>query len=77
MVAVPHGKGRKCPVHAIREWLQAAGIVEGRLFRGVRKNGLLRAGLTPHSVGVILKRRFKVAGLDTEDYSAHSLHSGS
>ena len=76
VVAVPHGKGRKCPVHAIREWLQAAGIVEGRLFRGVRKNGLLRAGLTPHSVGVILKRRFKVAGLDTEDFSAHSLRSG-
>ena len=76
VVAVPFGKGGKCPVHAVKEWLRAAKIVEGRLFRGVRKNGLLRAGLTPHSVGVILKRRFRVAGLDPDDYAAHSLRSG-
>lgn len=75
-VAVPFGQPGTCPVRAVQDWLQAARIGGGRLFRGVRKNGRLRAGLTPHSVGIILKRRFRIAGLDPDHYSAHSLRSG-
>lgn len=60
---------------ALREWLTAAGIVEGRIFRQVRKGGHLGAPLSPAAVRDIVRSRCLLAGI-TGDFSAHSLRSG-
>lgn len=78
-VALPHGTQRKCPVAALKEWLDVllqAGVVSGKIFRSITKEGVLGKGLHPDSVGCILKRRFGAAGLDAAVYSGHSLRSG-
>jgi integrase len=59
-VAIPHGS-RIRPVKLLKEWLEAAGIGEGALFGQVNKGGRVGEGLDAHSVGVILKRRCRLA----------------
>jgi len=66
-----------CPPTLLREWLDAAEITEGPLFRPVTKGGTIRdRGLTGHSVGLILKKRAEAAGIDPELVSGHSLRRG-
>lgn len=60
---------------AMREWLEAAGIKDGRIFRRVLKGGRLGGPMTPASVRRIVQLRCQLAGI-TGDYSAHSLRSG-
>jgi len=49
-IAIVRG-GATCPVKAVKAWLQAAGILEGPLFRPVAKGGRLGAErLTDKSV---------------------------
>jgi integrase len=59
---------------ALSEWLEAAGIREGAIFRRLWKD---RIGppLLPGSVAIIVKRRAAMAGLKG-DFGAHSLRSG-
>ena len=79
LVALPHGTQRKCPVTALKEWMEvliSAGVSSGKIFRSITKEGVLGGSLHPDSVGCILKRRFKTAGLDAATYSGHSLRSG-
>jgi site-specific recombinase XerD len=75
-VAVP--RGRKLQViEALEAWLTAAAIVEGHVFRGIDRAGrVLRAGLTPQSVALIVKRRATAAKLDPALFSGHSLRAG-
>jgi integrase len=62
---------------ALHEWMQAANITSGPIFREVRKDGSIGANaLTPQSVNLILKKRCRMAGLDPADFSAHGLRSG-
>jgi site-specific recombinase XerD len=66
-----------CPVAAVRDWLTAAGITEGALFRRVDKGGNLLAGrLTPQSVALIVKAYAGRLRLDPGAFSGHSLRSG-
>ena len=59
-IAVPHGRHIK-PVQALCEWLEAAGITEGPVFRPVARSGRVRSvALSDQSVGDIVK---KYAGL--------------
>jgi integrase len=60
---------------ALKVWLQASGIVEGRIFRRVRKGGHLGEALSPAAVRDIVKQRCVLAGIEGE-FSAHSLRSG-
>jgi site-specific recombinase XerD len=39
-VSIPHGS-RLRPVAAVKEWLQAAGVTEGPIFRSIKKGGLV------------------------------------
>lgn len=65
------------PVIALREWLNAAGIVAGPVFRPIDQWGNVGArALTGQSVNLILKARCKQAGLDPASFSAHGLRSG-
>ena len=67
-----------CPVRSLHDWLQAAKITTGPLFRRVTKNGEVGpAALADKSVALIVKKLVKTAGLDQTKYSGHSLRSGS
>jgi site-specific recombinase XerD len=66
-----------CPVQAVGEWLMAANITEGPVFRPVRKGGHVLPGrLTAQSVGLIVKAHATRLGLDPGAFSAHSLRAG-
>lgn len=60
---------------ALKSWLQAAQIVEGPIFRRIRKGGHVAEPLTPAAVRNIVKERCALAGVEG-DFSAHSLRSG-
>ena len=59
---------------ALTEWLEAAYIVEGAIFRRIWKNRIGPA-LSPASVGQIVQRRARLAGLEG-NFGGHSLRSG-
>ncbi len=60
---------------ALNEWLEASGIVDGRVFRRVHKGGHLGQALSPAAVRDIVKQRCALAGIEG-NFSAHSLRSG-
>ncbi|WP_298429889.1 site-specific integrase [Ottowia sp.] len=69
---------RLCPVTATAEWIAAADLIQGPVFRGVDRWGhVSETPLHPNSLIPLLRRLFKAAGLpDAEDYSSHSLRRG-
>jgi site-specific recombinase XerD len=77
--AVPHGRYIR-PVALVLEWLTAAGITEGPVFRPVSRSGNIRQGegvrLTTQAVADIIKRYTTAAGLDATAFGAHSLRAG-
>lgn len=64
----------------VREWLDAAGITEGPVFRPVSRSGRVRQGesvrLTTQAVADIIKWYCEAAGLDAATFGAHSLRAG-
>ncbi|AYG71011.1 MULTISPECIES: site-specific integrase [unclassified Rhizobium] len=65
------------PVEALNDWLEAAKIDKGSVFRGIGRWGTVsRRAIDPQSVNAILKQRAEMAGLDAEEFSAHGLRSG-
>lgn len=65
------------PVDALNEWLKAARITSGSVFRAIDRWGnLSRRALEPKSINDMIKQRAVLAGLDPKDYSAHGLRSG-
>ena len=74
-IAIPRGSHLR-PVAALQDWLHAAEITAGPVFRRVDRHGKARGPLTGQSVALIVKQRAKTAGLDPEMLSAHSLRSG-
>ncbi len=75
---VPVVRGRKaCPVDAVNDWLSAAGITTGPIFRRMGRGGRVFAeGLTPFSIGQVVKRYVEAAGLDPAEFGGHSLRAG-
>ena len=66
-----------CPVQALQDWLTAAEIEHGALFRRMYRNGkVVSTRLSPQSVAVVIKDRAHKAGLDSSRYSGHSLRRG-
>jgi site-specific recombinase XerD len=66
-----------CPVRALRDWLAAAGIEVGPLFRPINKAGTVAASrLTCRSVANFVKAYAIRAGFDGKMFSGHSLRSG-
>ena len=59
---------------ALEDWLTAADIIEGAIFRRLWKQRLGPA-LSPAAVGEIVQRRARLAGLEG-DFGGHSLRSG-
>ena len=76
-IAVPWGRTSACPVKAVQQWLAAAEIQSGAVFRSVNKAGTVSAArLSDQSVSLIVKRYAGAAGLPAEKFSGHSLRSG-
>ena len=77
-VGLPFGASPDtCPVRALRQWLDQAGIQEGPVFRAVGRYGhVSRRGLHSDSIGKLLKRAAGRAGLKVEDLGGHSLRAG-
>ena len=76
-VAIPYARGAVCPIQALQQWLELAGITEGPLFRAVNRHGVISdAALNPQAVALIVKERAQAVGLDSTKYAGHSLRSG-
>jgi site-specific recombinase XerD len=75
-IVIPRGLKIR-PVAALQEWLQAAAIAEGYLFRAVHRGGHVRAwGLRGADVAAVVKQYAEKAGLDPQEFSGHSLRAG-
>ena len=75
-VAIVPGR-EHCPVQALQDWLSAAEIIEGPIFRRFQRGGHVgRKGLNPATVAEIVKAHAARAGLDPRQYAGHSLRSG-
>ena len=65
------------PVEAVKEWLEAAHLTDGHLFRSLLKGNKVSANaLSPFSISQIVKKYAALAGFVEGDFSAHSLRSG-
>ncbi|AMN80530.1 hypothetical protein AYR47_20400 [Pseudomonas azotoformans] len=61
--------------HALAAWLEVAPAASGPLFRRAYKGGKVdHQGLSADQVALIVQRRAKLAGLES-DWAAHSLRS--
>jgi len=81
-VAVPMARDPGlCPVRALREWLQILrkeNMLEGRVFREITTADRIlpdSEGLTPESIGRIVRKRADAVGLEGR-ITAHSLRAG-
>ena len=64
------------PMNALRDYLNAADIQSGPIFRRFNSYGVTKARLTPQSVALIVKRAAQRAGIDARLLSGHSLRAG-
>ena len=75
--AVPMGSTPEtCPVAALAEWIEAAGIDDGAVFRSVTRHGRIGDRLTARSVAAVVKQYAQRAGLDPAEFAGHSLRAG-
>ena len=75
-IAILRGSKIK-PVRAVQDWLDAAGITEGPVFRYIDRHGHLRVNaLTPQVVALVVKAAAEAAGLDPAEFAGHSLRAG-
>jgi site-specific recombinase XerD len=66
-----------CPVVSIQNWLKISEINSGPLFRRFSKGAkLTEIRLTDQTVALIIKKYLQLAGIDSKNYSGHSLRSG-
>lgn len=78
LVVLPRsGRPGRCPVTALQQWREGAGITNGPLFRPVSKsNTALLRPLNPESINTLVRQAVTRAGMDSARYSAHSLRAG-
>jgi site-specific recombinase XerD len=65
-----------CLVSALLDWVKAAGITTGPVFRNIGKGGKIGGQLTAQSVALVVKAAAKAAKLDAGKYAGHSLRAG-
>lgn len=65
------------PVQSLRQWLAAAAIEQGPIFRPVTARGVVQSRrLTDRSVAEIVKKLVTRVGLDPSMFAGHSLRAG-
>jgi site-specific recombinase XerD len=66
-----------CPVLSLKNWIEISNISSGPLFRRFSKGSKLSENrLTDQTVALLIKKYLKLAGIDSKNYSGHSLRSG-
>jgi len=66
-----------CPVVSIQKWIKISKINSGPLFRRFTKGSKLsEKRLTDQTVALLVKEYLELAGIDSKNYSGHSLRSG-
>ncbi|MFC3680036.1 site-specific integrase [Bacterioplanoides pacificum] len=67
-----------CPVEAYIDWIDAAGLGEGNVFRAIDRWGnISSSGMHPVSITNILRQRLSQVGLmNSKGFSSHSLRRG-
>jgi site-specific recombinase XerD len=66
-----------CPVLSIKKWIKISNINSGPLFRRFSKGSKLTDNrLTDQTVALLIKKYLNLVGIDSKNYSGHSLRSG-
>ena len=66
-----------CPVTSIQKWIEITNINTGPLFRRfIKGSKLSEKRLTDQTVALLIKEYLQLAGIDSKNYSGHSLRSG-
>jgi site-specific recombinase XerD len=66
-----------CPVVSLKKWIEISRITSGPLFRRLVKGSKLSENrLTDQTVALLIKKYLNLAGVDSKNYSGHSLRSG-
>ena len=66
-----------CPVLSVQKYLEKSNIRAGALFRRFNKGSILSKNrLTDQTVAILIKKYLQLAGIDSKNYSGHSLRSG-
>ena len=66
-----------CPVLSLKKWIETSNIKSGPLFRRFSKGSKLTDyRLTDQTVALLIKKYLDLAGIDSKNYSGHSLRSG-
>ena len=77
-IAIPYAPDPEiCAVRAVEQWILAAQIHYGPLFRGFKRNLEIRSEqLNDKSVALIVKKYAGMAGFNPDDFAGHSLRRG-
>jgi site-specific recombinase XerD len=66
-----------CPVLSLKKWIETSNINSGPLFRRFSKGSKLTNNrLTDQTVALLIKKYLDLAGINSKNYSGHSLRSG-
>ena len=66
-----------CPVVSLKKWIEISKITSGAVFRRFLKGSKLSNNrLTDQTVALLIKEYLRLAGIDSKNYSGHSLRSG-
>lgn len=78
LVGIPYGQHKDtCPVQAYSQWLKVLNEQKGPLFRPIDRHGNIRpTRLSDKAVSLIVKKYIDAVGLESNEYSGHSLRSG-
>ena len=76
--ALPYfDRSKYCPVVSLKNWIEIARITSGPVFRRFVKGSKLSGKrLTDQTVALLIKEYLNLAGIDSKNYSGHSLRSG-
>ena len=66
-----------CPVISLKKWIEISKIKSGAVFRRFSKGSRLSENrLTDQTVALLVKEYLELTGIDSKNYSGHSLRSG-
>lgn len=79
-VFIPYARGNRCPVKALKNWLELAGIMFGPLFRPINRHDHIIGckALTPQAIALIVKSSVRMMSGDeaAKMVAGHSLRAG-
>lgn len=60
----------------LTDWVVAAEVLAGPIFRQIDRHGNVRAALSPYAINLIIKKRIELAGYNPDLFGGHSLRAG-